>query len=88
MAVFHMPIVLQIEADSLEEAQKAIDDWVSEVDMDDDLPTGTEDIDASPNCDYNDEGQRLLYLPTIDESDEDTKDDDDDDDDFNDADDF
>lgn len=85
MAVFHMPIVLQIEADSLEDAQKAIDDWVSEVDMEDGMPTGTEDIDGSPNCEYNDEGQRLLYLPTADEVDEDIDEDDDDDDDFNDA---
>ena len=85
MAVFHMPIVLEIEADSLEEAQKAMDDWVGEIDIDDDLPTGSEDIDVSPTCEYNDEGQRLLYLPTVDESDEDGIDDDDDSDDFNDG---
>jgi hypothetical protein len=80
MAVFHMPIILQIEADSAEEAQKAIDDWVGEIDINDDLPTGTEDIDGAPNCDYNDEGQRLLYLPTNDEADEDLKEEDEDDD--------
>lgn len=85
MAVFHMPMVIQIEADSVEEAQKAMDDWVTEIDMDDDLPLGTEDIDVSPNCDYNDEGQRLLYLPTIDEADEEATDEDSDDDDFNDS---
>jgi len=75
-----MPIILQIEADSAEEAQKAIDDWVGEIDINDDLPTGTEDIDGAPNCDYNDEGQRLLYLPTNDEADEDLKEEDEDDD--------
>lgn len=83
MTVFHMPIILQIEADSLEDAQKAVDDWAGELDMDDDLPLGTEDIDASPNCDFNDEGQKLLYLPAADELDEMAKSDDDDD--FNDG---
>lgn len=80
-----MPMVLEIEADSAEEAQKAMDDWVSEIDIDDDLPTGTEDIDVSPTCEYNDEGLRLLYLPTVDEVDEDTVEDDSDGDDFNDG---
>ncbi len=64
MAVFHMPIVLQIEADSLEDAQKVIDDWIVEIDIDDDLPAGTEDIDGSPNCEYGEDGHKVLYLPT------------------------
>jgi hypothetical protein len=85
MAVFHMPMVLEIEADSLEDAQRAMDEWVGDIDINDDLPAGTEDIDVSPTCEYNDEGQRLLYLPTVDESEEDGLDDDDDSDDFNDG---
>jgi hypothetical protein len=86
MALFAMPVVLMIEADSVEEAQKAIDDWSEEIDMGDDLPIGTEDLDTQPSCELNDEGQRVLYLPAVDEVDEDVEDDDRDDaDDFNDS---
>lgn len=86
MSIFAMPIVLMIEADSIEEAQKAIDDWSEEVDLDEDLPVGTEDIDTTPPCDHNDEGQRLVYLPAVDDEDmdpDDEMDDDEEDDDFN-----
>jgi hypothetical protein len=84
MPVFAMPIVLMVEADSVEEAQKVIDDWSEEIDMSDDLPIGTEDLDTSPSTELNDEGQRVLYLPAIDEADEDIDDEDrDDEDDFN-----
>lgn len=76
-----------IEADSIEDAQKAIDDWSEDVDLEDNLPTGTEDLNPSPHCEYNDEGQRLVYLSTIDGCNDDDvdDDDDDDDDDFNDG---
>lgn len=63
-----MPIVLAIEADSAEEAQKAIDDWSEEVDMRDSLPLGTEDIDPAPEYELNDEGQRVLLLPALEEN--------------------
>jgi hypothetical protein len=84
MAIFAMPIVLMIEADSVEEAQKSIDDWAEDIDHDY-LPAGLDDLDHSPQCDHNDEGQRLLYLATHDAADEELSSDDDEDDDFNDA---
>lgn len=81
-----MPVVLMIDADSVEDAKTAIEDWCNEIDLNDDLPAGTEDIDISPNCDYNDEGQRILYLPTIEEGDNLSDDEDEDeDDDFQDG---
>lgn len=91
MSVFAMPIIIMIEADSVEEAQKAIDDWGEEVELDNDLPVGTEDIDTEPQYELNDEGQRVLYLPALEECDEDGLDSDvgnDEDDDFNDGEDF
>lgn len=80
-----MPIVLMVEADSPEDAQKALEDWAEEVDINSDLPVGTEDMDVMPHCDNNDEGQRLLYLPTFEEEDLDELDNDNDEDDFNDG---
>jgi len=81
-----MPILLMIEADNFEEAQKAIDDWANEVELDNDLPVGTEDINITPEYECNDEGMRVLYLPCI-EDDEDILDveEDEETDDFNDA---
>lgn len=80
-----MPIVLMIDAESPEEAQKAVEDWSEEIDMNDALPTGTEDIDVAPPLEHNDEGQRILYLPVFEDfSDEETFDDEEDD--FNDGD--
>lgn len=85
MPIFTMPVLLMIEADSASEAQKAIDDWSEEIELDNDLPVGTEDIDTSPNCENNDEGQRVLYLPVFEEDPEEDEivTDDDDEDDFN-----
>lgn len=87
MPVFAMPIILMIESESASEAKKAIDEWSEAVDLNYDLPTGTEDIDVSPSYEYNDEGQRVLLLPPIEEVDEDSNEDTDDNDgdDFNDG---
>lgn len=72
-----MPIVLIIDADSAEEAQDVIDTWAEEIEMDS-LPSGTEDVDYSPVCESDDEGRRVLYLPSEDfSSDEDSDEDDD-----------
>lgn len=87
MGTYYMPIVFTIEADSIEEAQNALSEWSDSIDMNTDVPNGTDDVDISPTCEYNDEGQRVLYLPVI-ENDLDTDsdvDDMDDGDDFNDS---
>lgn len=84
MATFAIPVVLMIDADSIEEAQKAVEEWGEEIDMDD-LPAGTEDMDCAPACEFNDEGQRLLYLPSEEETPKDLEDESDEEDDFNDA---
>jgi len=89
MATFSIPIVLMIDAESAEEAQQLVDEWGEEVEMEDMLPTGTVDLDYSPNCDHNDDGQRLLILPSFDDQThlmDPAVDDDDESDDFNDAD--
>ena len=82
MAMYSIPVVFTIEADSLEEAQKAVEEWADEVD-EDNLPAGTGDVDAAPHCIDGEDG-RTLHLPT--NEDVDTDDLDDGVDDFNDAD--
>lgn len=62
MPIFPMPIVLMIEANSIDEAQQAIDDWVETLDIETDLPTGTEELEAAPGTEVNDENQRVLFL--------------------------
>lgn len=84
MAVFAMPIILMIQADTTTEAQKALEEWEDNIDIHNDLPVGTNDIDISPSCELNDEGQRVLYLPAFEDIDEDEDDDVDDDDDSDD----
>lgn len=87
MAIYTLPIVLMIEADSAEEAMKAVEDWSEEVDVGNDLPTGTEDIDIAPATETNDEGQRVLLLPMLEDiEDDDYMDDEDEADGFNDGD--
>lgn len=86
MGTYHMPVIFVIEADSLEDAQIALAEWNDDIDLDRDVPTGTEDVDVQPNCEVNDEGQRILCLPSLDDEDTGTSADDNDDaDDFNDA---
>lgn len=65
MGVYHIPVVLIVRAESFEEAANNVEEWGDDVDVED-LPEGTEEIDALPNCELNDEGQRLLYLPSVD----------------------
>ncbi len=74
MPIFHMPIILNVEADTLEEAQKAINDWMEEVDTAE-LPVGYEDMDCEPETEYNDEGQRVMFLPVDEEPNLDAEDD-------------
>lgn len=70
MPVFSMPVIINIEADTLAEAQKSLEEWNDSVDMDDDLPVGTEDIDIEPATELNEEGQRILILPVNEDLDE------------------
>lgn len=83
MPLFQMPIVLTIKADSLDEAQEAIDDWNEELD---DLPAGTEEIDIEPDCEIDDvSGHKTLTLALADDDADvlsGSSSDDDDDDDF------
>lgn len=67
MATYHLPVIFAIDADSIEEAQNALVEWGDSIDLNQDVPTGTEDIDIAPNCESNDEGQRVLYLPALEE---------------------
>lgn len=83
MAIFAVPILLMIEASSLDEAQKSVDEWGNDMDLSDDFPEGTEDVDFEPNVEFNDEGARVLYMPTTEVSDELSDETNDTDDDFN-----
>lgn len=62
MPIFPMPIVFMIEANSVDEAQRAIDEWAETLDIETDLPAGTEELEAAPGTEVNDENQRVLFL--------------------------
>lgn len=65
MPLFAMPIILNVEADSLSEAQEAVELWGEDLEIDS-CPEGTESFDVLPACDMI-EGQRVLYLPAEDD---------------------
>lgn len=60
-----MPIVILLEADSMKDAQKKLDDWLDELDLDH-MPEGTENVDVSPECDISDDSRTFL-LPNYDD---------------------
>ncbi len=94
MPLFSMPIILRIEAASLQDAQEQIDSWHEDLDTDC-LPEGTDSVEHSPSVEKIDD-QRVIYLPLEEDEDDgdgeeedyDVDDDDDDADDDDDVDDY
>ena len=72
MSIFSMPIVLKIKADTLEEAQESIDDWSDELDIDNDLPDGTQDIVSAPEFELDEDGCKVFTIPVMDDDGDDT----------------
>ena len=70
MPLFSMPVVFKIKAESLEEAQEIVDGWVEDLDMDHDVPDGTEDIDSAPEYEVDDDGNKIISISGTDEDEE------------------
>lgn len=69
MGLYSIPIIFNIEADSLDDAKQAMDEWHQSVNFND-MPDGIDSIHYDLKTEIDpDDGSRVIYLPPIEEED-------------------